>query len=190
MNPPTLIGELDGLAARGVDASRVRVSHAAHVIMPYHVALDGASEARLGREGIGTTHRGIGPAYADRAWRIGVRMEDLLDAAALRPKLERVLPDKNARLAHLGHPGEPFDVEALAGDARSAGAARLRPNIADTTSLVQDALRARRARPPRGRPGNPARPGPRLVPVRDVLEPGRRAAPAPAAASGPSRSTR
>ena len=83
VNPATLIRELDGLTARGIDASRVRVSHAAHVILPYHVAQDRASEARLGREGIGTTNRGIGPAYADRASRVGVRMEDLLDAPAL-----------------------------------------------------------------------------------------------------------
>ena len=89
VNPATLISELDGLTARGIDASRVRVSHAAHVILPYHVAQDRASEIRLGREGIGTTNRGIGPAYADRATRDGVRMEDLLDAAALRHKLER-----------------------------------------------------------------------------------------------------
>jgi len=141
VNPATLIGELDGLTARGVDASRVRVSHAAHVILPYHVAQDRASEARLGREGIGTTHRGIGPAYADRAARVGVRMEDLLDAAALRHKLERVVPDANARLAHLGDPGEPFLVEAVLEEALSWGA-RLRPNITDTTTLVQDALRA------------------------------------------------
>ena len=141
VNPATLISELDGLAARGIDASRVRVSHAAHVILPYHVAQDRASEARLGREGIGTTNRGIGPAYADRASRVGVRMEDLLDAAALRHKLERVVPDANARLAHLGDTGEPFLVEAILEAALGWGE-RLRPNITDTTTLVQDALRA------------------------------------------------
>ncbi len=141
VNPATLIRELDALAARGVDASRVRVSHAAHVILPYHVAQDRASEARLGREGIGTTSRGIGPAYADRAARVGVRMEDLLDPAALRHKLERVVPDANARLAHLGDHGEPFLVEAILEEALGWGA-RLRPAIADTTTLVQDALRA------------------------------------------------
>ena len=141
VNPATLIRELDGLTARGIDASRVRVSHAAHVILPYHVAQDRASEARLGREGIGTTNRGIGPAYADRAARVGVRMEDLLDAAALRHKLERVVPDANARLAHLGDPGEPFLVEAILEEALGWGA-RLRLNITDTTALIQDALRA------------------------------------------------
>ena len=141
VNPATLIRELDALVARGVDVSRVRVSHAAHLILPYHLALDRASEARLGRDGIGTTSRGIGPAYADRAARVGARVEDLLDPAALRRKLERVVPEANARLAHLGDPGEPFLVDAILETARSWGE-RLRPHVADTTTLVQDALRA------------------------------------------------
>jgi len=141
VNPTTLIGELDALTARGVDTSRVRVSHACHVIMPYHVAEDRASEARLGRDGIGTTNRGIGPAYADRASRVGLRMEDLLDEAALRRKLGRLVPDKNAWLAQLGDKGRPFAVEALVESALSWGV-RLRGQIADTTTLVQDALRA------------------------------------------------
>ena len=141
VNPATLIGELDGLAARGVDTSRVRVSHACHVIMPYHVAEDRASEARLGRAGIGTTHRGIGPAYADRASRVGLRMEDLLDETALRRKLERLVPNKNAWLAQIGDEGRPFAVEALVESALSWGV-RLREQIADTTTLIQDALRA------------------------------------------------
>src|SRR5487761_2304533 len=111
VNPATLIGELDGLTARG------------------------------GRAGIGTTHRGIGPAYADRALRTGLRMEDLLDEAALRRKLTRLVPDKNAELAQLGEEGRPFAVEALVDSALSWGV-RLRGQITDTTTLVQDALRA------------------------------------------------
>jgi len=141
VNPATLIGELDGLAARGIDVSRVRVSHAAHVIMPYHLALDRVREGRLGREAVGTTQRGIGPAYADRALRTGVRMEDLLDPDALRRKLERVVPEKNALLAHLGDAGQPFIVAALT-EAALAWGIRLRDHLADTTTLVQDALRA------------------------------------------------
>jgi len=141
VNPATLIGELDALAARGVDAGRVRVSHAAHVVMPYHVAEDRASEARLGPDGIGTTARGVGPAYADRAARVGIRMEDLLDADALYDRLRRTVPAANARLAHLGDAGEPFVVEALHEVALGWGE-RLRPLVADTTTLVQDALRA------------------------------------------------
>src|SRR5664279_5147061 len=122
INPTTLIGELDALTARGVDTSRARVSHACHVIMPYHVAEDRASETRLGGSGIGTTRRGIGPAYADRALRVGLRMEDLLDERALRSKLERLVPDKNARLARLGDEGTPLAVDALVESALSWGA--------------------------------------------------------------------
>jgi adenylosuccinate synthase len=138
VNPRTLISELDMLAERGVDPSRVRVSRAAHVIMPYHVALDGAAEARLAGSEIGTTRRGIGPAYADRAWRTGVRMGDLLDPAGLRTKLIRVLPERNAMLTEaFGLPA--FDLDDLVEEAVGWGR-RLEPAIVDTTTLVQDAL--------------------------------------------------
>ena len=107
VNPQTLLDEMAMLESRGVATGRVRVSEAAHVIMPYHVALDGALEARLAGDEIGTTHRGIGPAYADRAWRVGLRMADLLDPRVLRAKLERVLPEKNAVLVQT-HGLEPL----------------------------------------------------------------------------------
>ena len=84
VNPVTLIEELDTLTARGIDVARVRVSRSAHVIMPYHVALDRANEARLGGAKVGTTGRGIGPTYGDRAWRLGLRMEDLCEEGVLR----------------------------------------------------------------------------------------------------------
>ena len=90
VNPVTLIAELDMLTARGIDVSRVRVSRSAHVIMPYHVALDVANEARLADAKVGTTGRGIGPTYGDRAWRLGLRMEDLLDRDVLRERIGRV----------------------------------------------------------------------------------------------------
>ena len=138
VNPRTLISEMDMLAERGIDPSRLRVSRAAHVIMPYHVALDGAAEARLSGSELGTTRRGIGPAYADRAWRAGVRMGDLLDARVLRARLARVLPERNAILHEsYGLPG--FDLDALLDEAVAWGE-RLRPFITDTTLLVQDAL--------------------------------------------------
>jgi adenylosuccinate synthase len=139
VNPATLLGELDMLAARGVDTSRVRVSTAGHVIMPYHVALDRQLEARLGDGKVGTTGRGIGPAYADRALRIGLRMEDLIDAELIRAKLARILPDKNLVLAD-GPSGRTFGPDELVDQAVAWGE-RLRPHLADTTSLVQDALR-------------------------------------------------
>jgi adenylosuccinate synthase len=137
VNPATLIDELDRLTARGIDVSRVRVSRSAHVIMPYHVALDKSHEARLAGAKVGTTGRGIGPAYADRAWRLGLRMGDLLDRDILRSRLERVLDDRNAALARLD--GVGFEIEALI-DQLAAWGDRLEAHLDDTTWLVQAAL--------------------------------------------------
>jgi adenylosuccinate synthase len=138
VNPETLIGELDMLTARGIATNNVRVSTNAHVIMPYHVALDRAMEARLDGDKVGTTNRGIGPTYADRASRLGLRMEDLLDEAIFRQRLARVLPDKNTLLASMAG-GERFETESLVRQAMAWGE-RLRPHLADTTWLVQEAL--------------------------------------------------
>jgi adenylosuccinate synthase len=137
VNPETLIGELDMLISRGIDVSRVRVSRSAHVIMPYHVALDRANEARLDGAKVGTTGRGIGPAYGDRAWRVGLRMEDLLDHGVLRMRLATLLPDKNLLLHSMGV--EPFEIEALVEQAAAWGV-RLKSHLDDTTWLVQAAL--------------------------------------------------
>jgi adenylosuccinate synthase len=139
VNPDTLIRELDTLAARGIETAAVRVSRNSHVIMPYHLALDRAMEARLAGDAVGTTHRGIGPAYADRAWRVGVRMEDLLDSGVVREKLERLVPDRNSLLAAIGSE-ERFEIDALVELAAGWGS-RLTHHLADTTWLVQDALR-------------------------------------------------
>jgi adenylosuccinate synthase len=137
VNPLTLIAELDMLTERGIDVGRVRVSRSAHVIMPYHVALDRANERRLGGAAVGTTGRGIGPAYGDRAWRLGLRMEDLVDRAVLRERLERVVDDKNRSLAGSG--SEAFSVDGLVSQALAWGD-RLRDHLDDTTWLVQGAL--------------------------------------------------
>jgi adenylosuccinate synthase len=139
VNPATLIAELDMLTGRRIDVSRVRVSRSAHVLMPYHVALDKGNEARLGGDKVGTTGRGIGPAYGDRAWRVGLRMEDLLDREVLRARLERVLGDKNLVLESMGV--APFDVDALVEQAAAWGS-RLEAYLEDTTWLVQGALAA------------------------------------------------
>jgi adenylosuccinate synthase len=138
VNPATLIDELDALSARGIDTSRLRASYACHVILPYHRALDVARETRLGGSKVGTTGRGIGPAYEDRASRAGVRLEDLLDETALRTKLERLLREKNALLAALGAEAR-FDVEPLLEQALAWGR-RLSAHLVDVTWLVQDAL--------------------------------------------------
>jgi adenylosuccinate synthase len=137
VNPVTLLDEFDMLEARGIDVERVRVSRSAHVIMPYHVALDRANETRLADDKVGTTGRGIGPTYGDRAWRIGLRMEDLLDRAVLRERIARVLPDKNLLLGAMG--ADPFTVDELVELAAGWGE-RLGDHLDDTTWLVQTAL--------------------------------------------------
>jgi adenylosuccinate synthase len=107
--------------------------------MPWHVALDGARERRLGRLQIGTTRRGIGPAYADKATRIGIRVQDLLDPKILRQKLELAVTEKNVWLERV-YGLEPFDVEVVV-RAQLEFAERLGPYVADTSLLVDHALR-------------------------------------------------
>jgi adenylosuccinate synthase len=138
VNPATLIRELDMLTGKGIDVSRVRVSRSAHVIMPYHVALDKANESRLADAKVGTTGRGIGPAYGDRAWRLGLRMEDLVAEDRLRERITRALADKNLLLRNMG--ADAFEVEPLVAQCLAWGE-RLRPHLDDSTWLVQDALR-------------------------------------------------
>src|SRR5258706_4419609 len=138
VNPATLISELDMLAARGIDPGKVRVSTAAHVIMPYHVALDRAMESRLGDGKVGTTERGIQPAYSDRAWRVGLRMEDLLHGGLLRSKLAHVLPDKKLPLSSVDG-ARTFGADELVEEAGAWGE-RLRSPIAQSTWLAHDSL--------------------------------------------------
>jgi adenylosuccinate synthase len=133
------VEELDGLEARGVSSEPLRISGNAHLIMPWHVAIDGASERRLGKLQIGTTRRGIGPAYADKAARLGIRVQDLLDPKILRQKIETALEEKNRWLERV-YEHEPFELEEVA--SRHEGfAQRLRPYVADTSLLVDEALR-------------------------------------------------
>jgi adenylosuccinate synthase len=138
VDPAVLVEELDGLEARGHSTADVYVSGNAHVIMPWHVAIDGASERRLGRLQIGTTRRGIGPAYADKAARLGIRVQDLLDPKILRQKIEVALAEKNVWLERV-YETTPIDLEEVAAGAE-AYAQRLRPHIADTSLLLDRAL--------------------------------------------------
>jgi adenylosuccinate synthase len=139
VDPEVLIAELDDIAARGADPAVVVVSGNAHLIMPWHLAIDQASERRLGKLQIGTTRRGIGPAYADKASRIGIRVQDLLDPKILRQKIETALAEKNVWLERV-YETEPIDLADVA--ARYEGyAQRLRPYIGDVSLLVDRALR-------------------------------------------------
>ena len=139
VDPAVLIDELDGLEARGHSTEDVFVSGNAHLIMPWHVAIDGASERRLGRLQIGTTRRGIGPAYADKAARLGIRVQDLLDSKILRQKIAVALAEKNVWLERV-YEAEPFELDEVA-DRYEGYARRLRPHVADTSLLVDRALR-------------------------------------------------
>ena len=138
VNPRTLLDEIAMLEQRGISCAHLRVSAASHVIMPYHVALDGARESAAGDDLIGTTKRGIGPAYVDRAWRTGIRMGDLLDPVLLHDRLSAALTEKNALLVG-AYDLPPFELEGLYEEALVWGD-RLRGRICDTTAIVQAAL--------------------------------------------------
>jgi len=139
VDPAVLTAELDELEARGhTTEGLLFVSGNAHLVMPWHLALDGARERRLGRLQIGTTRRGIGPAYADKATRIGIRVQDLLDPKILRQKLELAVAEKNVWLERV-YDLEPFDVEEIVATHLDY-AARLGPYVADTSLLVHRAL--------------------------------------------------
>ena len=141
VDPAVLVEEVDGLEARGVDCSRLKVSGNAHLIMPYHAELDRLTERKLGKNSLGTTKRGIGPAYADKAARVGLRVQDLLDPKIFREKLEIVLKEKNLILAKV-HNRLPLSADDICdvylGDLRT----RIEPMIADSVGLVHDALDA------------------------------------------------
>src|ERR687885_2442776 len=134
IDPKVLTDELDGLRGRGVDLSGLRISANAHLIMPYHMLLDHAGEVRLGRMQIGTTRRGIGPAYADKAARLGIRVQDLLDEKILKQKIIAALEPK--RLALRPYEKDPsLDLHAMT-DKYMAFGHRLEQYITDTSSLL------------------------------------------------------
>jgi adenylosuccinate synthase len=138
VDPEVLIAELDDLESRGISTADVHLSGNAHLIMPWHLAIDQASERRLGKLQIGTTRRGIGPAYADKALRIGIRAQDVLDPHILRQKIHVALAEKNVWLERV-YDAEPFDLEEI--EERYEGyAKRLRPLITDTSLMVERAL--------------------------------------------------
>ena len=139
VDPGVFIEELEEFESRGIATDLVRLSGNAHVIMPWHLAIDGAGERRLGELQIGTTRRGIGPTYADKAYRLGIRLQDLFDPKILRQKIEVALAEKNLWLEKV-YGEEPFELEALA--SRYEGyAQRLRPYFADTSLIVDRAIR-------------------------------------------------
>jgi adenylosuccinate synthase len=161
VDPRVLLGEIDGLKRAGVSVNNLRLSANAHLIMPYHVLLDSAGETKLGKLSIGTTRRGIGPCYADKALRLGIRVQDLLDEKILRTKIRAALEPKQQALRELSVqrrkqlkeageetkssegtaavPDPRLDLHAMVEEHVSFGH-RLEPHIADTARLCWEAL--------------------------------------------------
>jgi adenylosuccinate synthase len=138
IDPKVLIGELDALRARRVDVGGLRISANAHLIMPYHLLLDSAGEAKLGKLQIGTTRRGIGPCYADKAARLGIRLQDLLDEKILKKKIVAAMEPK--RLSLRPFEKDPsLDLRTMTEEYLTFGH-RLEQHIADTAKLMWDLL--------------------------------------------------
>ena len=140
IDPKVLTGELEGLRTKGVDLSGLRISANAHLIMPYHLLLDHAGEVKLGRRQIGTTRRGIGPCYADKAARLGIRVQDLLDEKILKKKIIAALEPKRLALRPFAKAPE-LDLQSMTEDYLTYGH-RIEQYIADTAKLTWDVLDA------------------------------------------------
>jgi len=141
VEPMVLLEECAALQARGVDMSRLIVSGNAHLVMPYHIELDRVTERYLGKNKLGTTKRGIGPAYADKAARIGLRVQDLLDPKIFREKLDVVLREKNGILAKV-YNRLPLDADRIAAQYLDEVAPAMAPMICDSVQLVHEAIDA------------------------------------------------
>ncbi|MGJ4167686.1 adenylosuccinate synthase [Corynebacterium macclintockiae] len=140
VNLEALFEEIDGLEARGANASRLRVSANAQLVAPYHVAIDRVAERFLGKRAIGTTGRGIGPTYADKVSRVGIRAQDLLDESILRQKIESALDQKNQILVKI-YNRRAVDVDEVV-DYFLSYADRLKPMLIDATTELNKALDA------------------------------------------------
>ena len=139
VDPGVLLDELDTSRAKGVRTDRLVVSGNAHLIMPYHQELDRVTERYLGKNALGTTKRGIGPAYADKAARVGLRVQDLMDPKIFRQKLEVVLKEKNAILAKV-YNRLPLSADEICARYLDELAPRIVPMVTDAVALVHEAL--------------------------------------------------
>ena len=138
VNLEALFEEIDGLEARGADTSKLRISANAHLVAPYHQILDRVTERFLGKRAIGTTGRGIGPTYADKVSRVGIRAQDILDESILRQKIEAALVQKNQTLVKL-YNRNAIDPDAVF-DYFMSYAERLKPMIVDSVTMLNNAL--------------------------------------------------
>ena len=140
VNPKALLGELQMLKDAGVTPSNLKISSRAHLILPYHIQLDIAQEKQRGDRKVGTTHNGIGPAYMDKAARIGIRMCDLLEKDTFAAKLKENLAQKNALFEKI-YDEEPFDFDSLFNEYYEYGQ-QLKDYVTDTSVLVNEAISA------------------------------------------------
>jgi len=139
VDPAVLLAEVDGLTRQGKDCSRLKVSSNAHLILPYHQALDRVTERYLGKNKLGTTKRGIGPAYADKASRVGLRVQDLFDRKIFEQKLDIVLKEKNAVLAKV-YNQLPIDKATIMATYLDEYAPQLETYVCDTVQFLHEAL--------------------------------------------------
>jgi len=138
VDPDVLLGELDGLQSRGIDVARLCLSERAHLIMPYHILLDQLEERARGAAAIGTTGRGVGPAYMDKTGRVGIRAGDLLDPPSLLPRLEQVVEQKNSLITKI-HGENPISLEEVYDKCISWGLL-LKPYLRSAELIVQETL--------------------------------------------------
>ena len=138
VDPKVMLEEIDGFESQGISTKNLKIDSRAHVIMPYHIELDGLSEAARGKGDIGTTKKGIGPCYTDKAERSGIRMCDLIDPDIFPEKVRENLKIKN-KIIELVYGGEPLDPEAVI-EEYTAYADRLRPYVCDTIPLLHKAM--------------------------------------------------
>ena len=138
VNPEALFSEIEGLQARGADTSKLKISANAHLVAPYHQTMDKVTERFLGKRAIGTTGRGIGPAYMDKVGRLGIRVQDILDESILWQKVEGALRQKNQLLVKV-YNRRHVEVDEIV-DYFMSYAERLKPMIVDTTQLLNKAL--------------------------------------------------
>ncbi|EST11950.1 adenylosuccinate synthase [Sporolactobacillus laevolacticus] len=138
INPKSMCRELDYMKENGVSTDNLRISNRAHIILPYHLKLDMLEEESKGASKIGTTQKGIGPAYMDKAARVGIRMADLLEPDTFREKLAKNLKEKN-RLLEKMYDSEGFDIDEIYNEYLAYGE-RLRPLVCDTSVVLNDAL--------------------------------------------------
>ena len=141
-NPKIMLEEMDGLAARGIDLSGIRISNRAHVVLPYHCLMDGIGDEKRGKNRIGTTKNGIGPCYIDRDNRIGIRVCDLIDREEFAKRLKENLEIKNRELQLL-YDQEPLSYEEIL-EEYNGYADRLRPYVCDTIALLNEEIKAGR----------------------------------------------